>query len=366
MFRDRGHVMKRAITAFLATAFLVMLAGCSTKLTVDDGRKLDGQLVSEMRAYGAAAKALRPAIVRSAALNDEDCSAQYELPFDVMTSYGVEDEDAKVALVRALGVNETLRVIASAPSSGLNAGDIVTEVRGYGGRNTLKMIKLLTEARDDGTPFNLKLATGRHIRIVPFRICRGHVVVASPFQPTDQRYHWRQSVHPLEIFHQPLTADEAEWVVLWTQGLSERGGARMKTYAFMVGGLKWIATIGLGVTASAAAASTRGAATAAGASSGGQVAAMQLAGEAASMMTRSAANRASLKGVSRVAAGVFGRADEWAFINMRKLGMDPGAGLSLHQKLLAQGAAENAFLYDKKRLTDMKALLANAPQRARR
>jgi hypothetical protein len=356
--------MRRAITAVFTVIFLTGLAGCATKLTVDDGRSLDGKLVSEMRAYGAAAKALRPAIVHSAALNDENCSPQYELPFEVMTSYGVENEDSRVALVRALGVNESLRVVAAAQYSGVSAGDIVTEVRGYGGRNSLKKIKLLTEARDDGTPFNLTLASGRHVRIAPFKVCRGHVVVASPFAPTAQLYHWRQSVHPLEVFQQPLTADEAEWVVLWTQGLSERGGARMKTYAFMVGGLKWIATIGLGVTASAAAASTRGGATAAGASSGGQVAAVQLAGEAASMMTRSAANRASLKGVSHVAAGVFGRADEWAFTNMQKLGMDPRAGLSLHQKMLAQGAAENAFFYDEKRLAHMNALLAGLPQRS--
>lgn len=354
--------MKRAITALIATIFLAVLGGCATRLTVDDGRKLDSHLVSEMRAYGAAATALRPAIVYSASLNDEDCSTQYELPFDVMTSYGVDDEDSKVALVRALGVNENLQVIAAAPSSGVSEGDIITQVKGYKGHNKLKMIEMLTEARDDGKPFDLKLASGRQVTIYPVRLCRGHVVVASPFQPTAQLYHWTQSVHPLEIFQQPLTPDEAEWIVLWTQGLSERGGARMKTYAVVVGGMKWIVTLGLGFATSGAAS----AAAAAGTASAGRIAGVELAGQAASMVARSAANRASLKGVSRVAAGVFDRADEWAFKNMQKLGMDPRAGLSLHEKLLAQGAGANAFLYDEKRLASMQALLAGLPQEARR
>jgi hypothetical protein len=43
---------------------------------VDDGRKLDNKLLSDMKAYGAGAVALRPAIVRSAALNDKYCSSQ--------------------------------------------------------------------------------------------------------------------------------------------------------------------------------------------------------------------------------------------------------------------------------------------------
>ena len=73
-------------------------------------------------------------------------------------------------------------------------------------------------------------------------------------------------------------------------------------------------------------------------------------------MARSAANRASLSGVSHVAAGVFGRADQWAFDHMRSLGMDPGAGLSLHGKLVAQGAAANGFLFDEKRLARMRVL----------
>jgi hypothetical protein len=78
-------------------------------------------------------------------------------------------------------------------------------------------------------------------------------------------------------------------------------------------------------------------------------------------MAQSAANRASLSGVSSVAAGVFDRADQWAFDNMRRLGMNPRAGLSLHEKLVAQGAAANAFLLDEKRLARMRALVAGLP-----
>lgn len=326
------------------------------RLTVDDGRQLDAQLVADMRAYGEAAAALRPAIVQTAALADSDCSTQYELPFDVLTSYGLDDADAKVAWVRALGVDENLTVIAADPSSGLQAGEIIDEVAGYKSRNKLKMADALLEARDRGEPFTLVLASGEQVTISPIRVCRGHVLIASPFAPAMQLYHWAQSVHPLEVFHEPLTRDEALWIVLWTQGLSERGGARMKTYAFMVGSLRWVASLGLGMAASGAAA--------AGSSSAGHVAAVQLAGQAGSMMAGAAANRASLTGVSRVAAGVFDRADKWAFKNMRKLGMNPRAGLELHQKLLSQGAAANAFFFDEQRLAGMRALVAGLPHHA--
>lgn len=356
--------MRRSLTGFVAAIILAMMAGCaSTRLTVDDGRPLNADLVRDMQAYGEAAAALRPAIVRSAALADSDtrCSTQYELPFEVLSSYGLDNEDARVAWVRALGVDENLTVIGADPSSGLVSGDIVARVAGYKSRNKLKMAQKLLEARDRGEPFWLELASGEQVAIYPIKTCRGHVLVASPFEPGAQLYHWAQSVHPLEIFHQPLTRDEAAWIVLWTQGLSERGGARMKAYAFMVGSVQWVATLGLGFATSGASASVRGAA--AGGSSAGQVAALQLAGQAGSMMARAAANRASLSGVSRVAAGVFARADKWAFEKMKELGMDPRAGLSLYKKLLAQGAAENAFFLDEKRLSRMHALIAGLPHK---
>lgn len=343
--------MKRTITPFIAAIFLAALAGCATRPTVDDDRELNSQLMFEMKAYGAAAAALRTAIVRSAALNDSDCSIQYELPFEAMTSYGVSDADSKIAWLRALGVNEGLEVIAADPTSGLEPGDFVARVTGYEGGNTLKMVRALLEARDSGEPFELQLVSGKRVTISPFRTCRGHTLVASPLAPAVQQYHWTQSVHPLEVFHRALTSDEAQWVVLWTQGLSELGGAQMKTYAFMMGSMKWIAVLALGATGAAI-----------GTSSAGQVAAVQIAGGAASLTTQAAANRASLTGINGIAADVFDRADQWAFENMRKLGMNPRAGLSLHEKLVAQGAASNAFLLDEKRLAAMRALVARLPK----
>ena len=53
------------------------------------------------------------------------------------------------------------------------------------------------------------------------------------------------------------TPDEALWLVLWTQGLSEEGGARMKTYHYTVkiaGTLYNLATLASGVKAAALAA----------------------------------------------------------------------------------------------------------------
>jgi hypothetical protein len=351
-------VCKQSITVCIVAWSLFNLAGCATKLTVDDGRALNQQLVAEMQAFGDAAAAMRPAIVRSQAVAGSGCDQQYELPFDAMTTYGIDDADTKVAWVRALGVDENLTVIDADPSSGLRGGDIVSEIDGYHSRNKLKMAARLNEARDSGRPFALKLESGDRVRVTPLRVCRGHVLIASPLEPALQRYHWTGSVHPLELFHARLTADEAEWIVLWTQGLSESGGARMKTYAFMVGTVKWLSVLGLGFAASSAAASAHAAAASAGTSATGQVATAQLAGQAASLMARSAADKASLSGVSRVATSVFDRADKWAFDNMRRLGMDPRAGLALHAKLVAQGAADNAFLLDEKRLRAMRALVA--------
>jgi len=352
------NVFKRSMAAAVAICHLAALAGCATTLTEDDGRALDSRLIARMRAFADSAAVLRPAIVRSQAVAGSGCDRQYELPFDVMTSYGIADADTKVAWVRALGVDENLTVIAADPSSSLQAGDIVTSVDGYASRNKVRMAHKLTEARDRGAPFALALADGGQVTITPVTVCRGHVLIAPPLEPTLQRYHWTESIHPLEVVDHPLTADEAEWIVLWTQGLSEQGGARMKTYAFVVGSIKWLSVVGLGFATGAAAASARAAA-GAGASAGGQVAGIQLAGQAASLMAQSAANQASLSGVSGVAAGVFDQADQWAFEHMRALGMNPGAGLSLHEKLVAEGAAHNAFLLDEKRLAAMRALVAH-------
>jgi hypothetical protein len=361
VFKRTNSASTAAFTsAFTAAFFLAGLAGCGTApLTVDDGRPLDSRLIANMRDFSDAAVSFRPAIVRSAAAADSGCANEYELPFDAMTTYGLDD-DIRVAWVRALGLDENLTVIAADPSSGLRAGDVLAEVDGYKSGNKLRMAEKLVEARDRGEPFRLKLGSGEEVAVSPFRLCRGRVLVAPPLDPTLQRYHWTESVHPLEIFHQSLSADEAEWIVLWTQGLSEGGGARMKTYAFMVGTFKWLSVLGLGFATSSAVASARAGA-AAGTSATGQIAATELAGQAASLMARSAANRAALSGVSRVAAGVFDRADKWAFENMRRLGMNPRAGLSLHRKLVAQGAASNAFLLDDKRLRAMQALVAGLP-----
>ncbi|MCS0809405.1 hypothetical protein NX774_15890 [Massilia agilis] len=358
--------MKRMNTVVLAALLASLLAGCGTaRLTVDDGRQLDPYLLSEMRTYGAGARAVRPAIVRSAALHDKGCSHQYELPFEAMTSYGLANEDQKVAWARTLGVNERLSVIAADRSSGLARGDVIAQVDGYTSRNSLKLLQALRDARDQGDPFRLVLAGGRAVTVAPLRVCRGHVVLASPFRPQVQNYHWRYAVHPLEVFQRPLTGDEAQWIVLWTQGLSERGGARMKTYAFLMGGLKWATVFALGATASSAAASSRSASAAAGSSSAGQAAAAQLAGQAGSMAARSAADRATLSGISRVAAGVFDRADAWAFENMIKLGMNPRAGLTLHEKLLGQGLYGNAFVLDDERLAAMRVLTEQLPEAPR-
>jgi hypothetical protein len=51
---------------------------------------------------------------------------------------------------------------------------------------------------------------------------------------------------------------------------------------------------------------------------------------------------------------------------MRRLGLNPRAGLDLHEKLVAQGVAGNAFLLDAGRLKKMQALVAGLPRESRR
>lgn len=93
----------RPLLLLLAT---LLLAGCASapKFTVDDGRKVDEPLLAGMRAYGAGERLIRPAIARSAALQDRDCDKQWELPFAVATSAGWSPDD-RVAWVRALQVD---------------------------------------------------------------------------------------------------------------------------------------------------------------------------------------------------------------------------------------------------------------------
>jgi hypothetical protein len=197
------------------------------------------------------------------------------------------------------------------------------------------------------------------------KVCRGHVAVAPPFAAAMQTYHWSAVVHPQDVFHQLLTPDEAAWVVLWTQGLSETGGARMKTYSVVVGTVKWTAVIALSVASGGAMAAAGSAAIASGAGVGvafGQMAAISAVNKVAVALTGAAANRAELSGINGIAAGVFDKADHWAFENAKKLGVNPRAGLALHQKMVEQGSAKNAFALDEERLTKMHALVATLPQ----
>lgn len=349
----------------LPLALAMTLTGCgSAKLLVDDGRALDGKMLAEVRTYGVATASLRPAVVRSGALADPGCDTQYELPFEATSSYFFKDENLKMAFVRQLGVNELLTVLAPDPSAGLAVGATIGEVRGYKSDNTAKLITELMAARDDGKPFKLRLTSGREVSVTPFKVCRGRALPASPAKSAQQSYHWTLAVHPLEVFRQPLTPDETAWVVLWTQGLSEEGGARMKTYSYVIGGVTTVAYIGLSVATVGAAAAAGGAAAAAGATIGtvmGQVAGTIAVSAVVKGVTLAAANKANLSGVNRIAAGVFDKADAWTFESMKKLGLDPRAGLSLSEKLALQGSGNNAFVLDEERLASMRLLVAQLP-----
>lgn len=382
--------MRRA-TLVLGLVVIGLLTGCASTqdFTRDDGRKVNDALLQQIRAYGAGERALRPAIVRSAALKDPACDKQWELPFAVASSDGWDDDD-RVAWVRGLGVDERLTVIASAESSPLKpgerivgvhaqAGDGAAALRGQaGGPDAAFLLDRLAELRDAGRPIRLVTAAGRQVQVRPFEVCRGYTRLAPPNTPAVQDYHWLMSLHPLELVQHPLDEDEALWVVLWTQGLSEEGGARMKTfhYTVKVGGTLYnLATLASGLKGAAVAADA--------VVKTAQSVAAQLATEAlkqqviqrardyaadmmldaasdaaekllrvqmASSMQQSLVNRGRLNGVSRVAATVFDRADTWARLRMERLHANPLAGVRLHQRLAERGQASNAFVFDSERM----------------
>ena len=364
---------------WILACFLVLaLAACAApKYTVDDGRQVDEVLLSHIKTYGAGEQVLRPAIMRSAALQDPECDTQWELPFSVASSDDFNADD-RVAWVRGLGVDERLTVVAAAVESPLQVGDRLQGIDGYQNARAEKMLLTLAERRDAGRPFEVKLWSGMSRRVSPVKVCRGYTRWAPPNSPQTQDYHWLLSVHPLEVVQASLTEDEALWTVLWSQGVSEEGGARMKTYHYgtkVVGTLYNLFTIASGVKGAALAAEAAiSAAQTAAAGVATEIikrqlieqataaAAAKMRGEllgAARKLTQqqvvgalqaAAANRGSLSGVAWMAATVFEQADIWAYGRMEQLKADPLASFTLHQKLIERGLVSNSMAFDAERL----------------
>jgi len=368
----------RALGATLCL-LVALLAGCASgpQYTVDDGRPVNETLLAHIRAYGRGEQAVRPAIARSAALKDKDCDKQWELPFSVASSEAWP-KDERVAWVRALGVDERLTVVAVAPGAPLKLGEHLVGLYGRRENNAEIFTDLLSRARDLGQPFSVLMEGGRQVQIQPFQVCRGYTRLAPPNAAETQDYHWLMSVHPLELGQVELGDDEALWTVLWTQGLSEEGGVRMKAYHYgtqVVGTLYNLFTIATGLkgAAVAAEAAVKAAQTAATnlasdllkqqlIKQAQEFAAMKLRAtladttqllaqqQAVVAMQQAAVNRGALTGVARIGATVFDRADQWAFDRARLLNANPIAGFSLHEKLVERGLASNAFVFDAERL----------------
>jgi len=377
-----GSILSRGILRLLVATAL--LAGCGAiKYTVDDGRAVDEKLLAQIRTFGRAEEALRPAVMKSAELRDGECDKQWELPFAVASSQAWQPGPERVAWVRALKVDERPTVIATTPGVGLVGGDRIVEVDGYHSDDAEAMIERLAGERDRGRAFVVKTAIGKAVTIKPVEVCRGHVLIAPPNLPAVQDYHWLMSVHPLEVFQVAPTFDEALWVVLWTQGLSEEAGARMKTYHYgkkTIGAILTLASFvsAVGAVSQAAKAAASAAATSAASNAAAREVANQVVQQigqevgkritesvtdsaykmarqmAMSMALESAANRAGLNGVSWVAGTAFDQADQWAFVRLEKLGADPLGAFTLHSKLVLQGHAHNAFVFDEERLGLMK------------
>ena len=372
--------------------FANLLVGCAgTKYTVDDGRKVNEELLANIRAYGAGEKALRPAIARSASLKDPECDTQWELPISVASAYDLAADD-RVAWVRGLGVDERLTVVGAAGGSPLQLGEKIQAVGSYSSENSEKMLLELADRRDAGEPFSLTLFGGKTVKVTPYKVCRGYTRLAPPNLPQTQDYHWLLSMHPLQVARAEMTEDEALWAVLWTQGVSEEGGARMKTYHYgtkIVGTLYNLFTIASGLKGAALAAETAMKAAQTEAANAATAAFRKRLVDDVTAMARSqlrdalsnaavrqlrqidvvaamqqaAANRSSLTGVAWAAATIFDKADVWAYNRLEKLNGNPLAGFSLHQKLIERGLTANSLVLDPERMTVLNAL---ATQRGRR
>ena len=218
----------------------------------------------------------------------------------------------------------------------------------------------------------------------PFKVCRGYTRFAPPNSPITQDYHWLLSVHPLEVPLVNLEDDEALWMVLWTQGVSEEGGARMKTYHYgtkVVGSLYTLFTVASGLKGAAMAADAAIAAaqqTAAAVASeilkkqlieqATVFAADRLRGEVlgaarkltqqqvVSAMQAAAVNRGALSGVAWIASTAFEKADAWAYQRLEQLNANPLAGFSLHQKLIERGLVSNSMVLDSERMATLNKL----------
>jgi hypothetical protein len=368
----------RFLCSLMLAVLVSVLSGCATTgFTSDDGRKVNEALLAQIRSFGEGEQALRPAIARAAKLTDPDCDKQWELPFSVATSHNWEAND-RVAWSRALGVDERLTVVAVAVPAPVKLRDKIVDIAGYHRDNATKMLQELSDRRDAGRPFDVRLSNGQSVKVTPFELCRGYTRLAPPDSPHLQDYHWLMSVHPLQVTQAKLTEDEALWAVLWTQGLSEEGGARMKTYHYatkVASALYNVFTIATGLkgAAMAADAAIKAAQTVA-ANAVNEALKKQVMEQATSLalsklrdgvtesaqkltqqqvvnaMQQAASNRGSLGGVARVAATVFDKADVWAYTRMEKLGADPLAGFRVHQKLIEQGLTRNAMVFDPERM----------------
>lgn len=376
-----------ACRRWASLALLALLTACASapKFTVDDGRKVDPVLLGSISTYGAGERAIRPAIARSAQLKDKECDKQWELPFAVVSSQGWDETD-RVAWVRALGVDERLTVIATAPGSPLQMGDKLVSVAGSSSPEAEQQLLALSEIRDRGRPFSVLLSTGRNVVIQPFEVCRGYTRFAPPNTPKLQDYHWLMSMHPLEVPLANLNDDEALWLVLWSQGVSEEGGARMKTVHYgskVASTLYSIFTIATGLkgaalAADAAVTAAKNAAAAAVSDvlkqqliDQGKALALQklresftdsleqmTKGQVLGALQKAAANRGALSGISYIASTVFERADAWAFARVEQLNGNPLAAFSLHQKLLERDLTSNSMIMDAERLNALNKVAA--------
>lgn len=362
----------------LGALMILVLSACSApKYTVDDGRPVNEELLRNIRIYGAGESRLRPAIYRSSQLKDNDCDKQWELPISVATSAAFNEND-RVAWVRGLNVDERLTVVATVPESPITLGDKISEIDGRSSRDVEKLSTILTDRRDAGKPFMVKTSSGKDVIITPFQVCRGYTRLAAPNAPRMQDYHWLMSIHPLEIVQESLTEDEALWSVLWTQGVSEEGGARMKTYHYgtkIAGKIYSMATLVSGLKGAAFAAETaiKNAQSAAATIASdilrerllaqardlardrvrdqfGVIAKQFSQQQAIAGMEVAAANRGALTGVAWIAGTIFDKADAWAFERMIALNADPLAAFTLHQKLIESSLPNNAMMFDADRL----------------
>lgn len=368
------------VTAAMMT-IVTLLSACSTPRVVDDGRFIDSAAISQARDFGHNLQEIRIGSLRSSALAqaaDPQATSltaasplrspltpicdtySYHLPFLPLTALIADSDDTRIALLRALGVNETLKVLWS-QSPAVPIGSVIEEVDGTRGHG----MKLLTEINLltlNGKPVPLALKDGKKVTIHPVKTCRGVTIPAPPGGSSEETtVHWTSAIVGRAVMQSLRSAEEWLYLVLWEQGYSEEGATAMRTVEISTAlvGLAGMSALTVAGVGAAGASAANAAATAATSRAVLAAAAQATLTTAAARAAAGAIATGTGNALSRYAGSTqYDKADAWAAKALCALGGDPATGLRVHQQLSAQNIEAGPFRLDADRLKALEAVIA--------